>query len=306
MSAADTWIDNEPDVAVANQFANAGYDVWLGNNRGNKYSATNNHMTPSSDPKHFFDYSFQDLGEYDLKTQIEQVLSVTGKMQLTYMGHSQGTSQMYYALATDQEWFKSRVNLFIAAAPIVRFKHIETKAKLGITLMYPLEAIFDGADVWSIMGKEINSEFDNWKKTSLNGAFVEWFLNAVGGSSEYENAKWSDIAGSWGPARASTKELFHYGQMIKSDTFQMYDYGSDNMSMYGQAAVPQLSLAGIDLPIAMFVGMEDPLANYQDCEWVRDQLDNVVHYQEIDNFDHSSFTDGQDMSYMTQVLAIAA
>lgn len=39
---------------------------------------------------------------------------------MTYVGHSQGTTQMFCALAENFAFFKERINLFIALAPVVR------------------------------------------------------------------------------------------------------------------------------------------------------------------------------------------
>ena len=36
-ASADCWIGHTPELAPAFQFARAGYDVWLGNNRGNRF-----------------------------------------------------------------------------------------------------------------------------------------------------------------------------------------------------------------------------------------------------------------------------
>lgn len=58
MSQADTWISNEPEVAVVFQLARAGYDVWLGNNRGNMYSNKHRDFDLETNPEKFFKYSF--------------------------------------------------------------------------------------------------------------------------------------------------------------------------------------------------------------------------------------------------------
>ena len=45
--------------------ASAGFDVWLGNNRGTRYSRKNTRLNPDTDASEFFKYSFFELGQYD-------------------------------------------------------------------------------------------------------------------------------------------------------------------------------------------------------------------------------------------------
>ena len=62
LSQADTWTMNERDKAVAWRLVDAGYDVWLGNNRGNKFSEVHRSLSMWENPAAFFNYSFQELG----------------------------------------------------------------------------------------------------------------------------------------------------------------------------------------------------------------------------------------------------
>ena len=52
----------------------------------------------------------------------------------------------------------------------------------------------------------------------------------------------------------------------------------------------------------MFVGKQDALATPVDCQWAKEQLKNVVHYKELDDFDHSCFTTGKDMTYFDEAM----
>jgi len=79
--------------------AELGYDIWLGNNRGNIYSRNHVSINADKDPSKFFDYSFDTLGEFDVPAQVDLVRKTTGFDKISYIGHSQGTSQMYAALS---------------------------------------------------------------------------------------------------------------------------------------------------------------------------------------------------------------
>lgn len=118
LDSADTWVNNSPDLAPAFILADAGYDVWVGNSRGNYYSRHNTKLDPDKDKEAFWDFSWTDMGLYDLPAVITKALDVSGAKKLSYIGHSQGTTQMFYALSKNEDYFLERVNLFVALGPV--------------------------------------------------------------------------------------------------------------------------------------------------------------------------------------------
>jgi len=102
--------------------AEQGFDVWAGNNRGTTHSRKHVSWNPDHDPE-YWDFSFEELGRFDLKAMIDHALEVSSAQKLSYVGHSQGTTQMFLGLVEDEAWFASRVGLFVALAPVVHMNH---------------------------------------------------------------------------------------------------------------------------------------------------------------------------------------
>ncbi|XP_059058794.1 lipase 3-like [Achroia grisella] len=87
-SNSDDFITIGPDSGLAYLLADAGYDVWLGNARGNKHSRSHISLSPSC--AEFWDFSWDEIGRYDLPAMIDYILNATKQDQLIYIGHSQG------------------------------------------------------------------------------------------------------------------------------------------------------------------------------------------------------------------------
>ncbi|KAL4085775.1 hypothetical protein PRIC1_015109 [Phytophthora ramorum] len=94
-----TWICNYRNQSLAFVLADAGYDVWLGNSRGNTYSNESLYYTTNN--VEFWDFGWEDIGLYDLPASINYVLATSGRSKLSYIGHSQGVTQALVGFAAN-------------------------------------------------------------------------------------------------------------------------------------------------------------------------------------------------------------
>merc|ERR1712215_578838 len=89
-SSAD-WVVSTPSKGLGYMLADAGYDVWLGNYRGNTYSRNHSFLNPDKNDG-FWDFSWDEMAHYDLPAMIEKVLELTEESELFYVGFSMGTT----------------------------------------------------------------------------------------------------------------------------------------------------------------------------------------------------------------------
>ena len=84
------WTINEADIAPALVLARAGYDVWMGNNRGTRWSL--GHVNLTSSEKAFWQFDWEDMGLYDTPKVLDYITLLTGHEKVNYVGHSEGTT----------------------------------------------------------------------------------------------------------------------------------------------------------------------------------------------------------------------
>ena len=84
-ASADSFILDGKD-ALAFKLLDSGYDVWLANNRGNKYSRENLRFNPNQEQ--YFDFSFAEMGIYDIPAMVDYVRDFTRREKVSYIAHS--------------------------------------------------------------------------------------------------------------------------------------------------------------------------------------------------------------------------
>jgi len=115
------WVFNRPEVAPAFVLARAGYDVWLGNNRGNRWSTNHVSLDPAS--KEFWDFTWEEMGTKDTPAVIDFILKSTGFSQINYIGHSEGTTQIMAGAALMPDYYKSKMKIAFLLAPPANMRH---------------------------------------------------------------------------------------------------------------------------------------------------------------------------------------
>lgn len=100
--------------------ADQGYDVWMGNARGNVYSRKHVLYDPDGsreDREHFWRFSWHEIGAIDLPSMIDYVLIATGQKQLFYIGHSQGTTA-FFVMCSERPEYNAKIKMMHALAPV--------------------------------------------------------------------------------------------------------------------------------------------------------------------------------------------
>ena len=281
MDSSDTWILNDEDKSLAYFLANQGYDVWLGNARGNKYSRAHK-IFGIKDPK-YWDFSFHEMGVYDLVSCVDYILKKTKQATMNYIGHSQGASAIFAALTDSDtyEFMNKRISKVIGLGPVVYLANQEVKLLTEISKLPSLDKILNTLGLYHLFEGGCGEESQINKAQSFICTQVpklcEFALSIADPILDLDNVGVLPHFAKHYPSGTSVKTVLHFLQMMKenkdSPIFRKYDYGaSENMNRYGQEEPPVYDLSRIKVPIASILCGRDTLSVVRDNSILEENL----------------------------------
>ncbi|KAK1123312.1 hypothetical protein K0M31_008931 [Melipona bicolor] len=275
--------------------ADQGYDVWMGNVRGNRYSRKHLDLSPSHSD--FWMFSWHEMGIYDIPAMIDYITEQTEQEKIFMITHSQGGTA-FFVMASERPEYQQKVTAAFALAPAVfmsrtkspLFKALAPHAN-DINLITDLIGMYEfkaSNKLIQMIGKKVCRDASILQPLCKNIIFL------FAGFDEELNTSLLPLIPQYDPAGASVRQFVHYGQLIHSGMFRKFDYGFvGNIKKYGKKNPPDYNLGNVKLPVYLYYGTNDMFVDVQDLHQLYKSLPNAQKFLISDNFAHLDFVWGK-------------
>uniref|UniRef100_A0A2K6G090 Lipase n=2 Tax=Propithecus coquereli TaxID=379532 RepID=A0A2K6G090_PROCO len=300
------WLENFANGSLGFLLADAGYDVWMGNSRGNTWSRR--HKTLSETEEEFWAFSFDEMAKYDLPGIIDFIVNKTGQEKLYFIGHSLGTTIGFVAFSTMPE-LAQRIKMNFALSPVISFKYptgIFTNLFLLPNSM--IKAFF------GTKGVLLEDKKRKIPSTKICNNKILWLICSeflslwAGYNKKNMNMSRMDVYVSHAPTGTSMQNILHIKQLYRSDEFRAYDWGSEaeNMHHYNQSRPPLYDLSAMKVPTAIWAGGQDVLVTPRDVARILPQIRNLRYFKLFQDWNHIDFVWGLDAPrrMYTEIIAL--
>ncbi|XP_046665250.1 lipase 1-like isoform X2 [Homalodisca vitripennis] len=260
------WVLRGTQKELAIMLVEAGYDVWLGNVRGNTYCKS--HLRLDNTMEKFWNYSFHEMGNYDVPAMIDYILAESGQDQLFYVGHSMGTTMFYVMCACRPQYNAKNLLTQHRIYEVVPTEPWLSSIEANLCRDGSPFQTFCVEIAFAIIGRDY---------TQFNKSMLPMIVEHM--------------------SSTNPRTLAHYGQLINSGRFQWYNWGpEENLAVYGSREPPDYDLSLITAPVSLHYSTNDPLSFEKDVKNLAARLPNVIGVFKVPNehFNHIDFLLGTD------------
>ncbi|XP_055683007.1 lipase 3-like [Lutzomyia longipalpis] len=286
-----------PEKSLAYLLADRGYDVWMGNARGNTWSRKHIKWDPDNPLTRgqFWNFSWHEIGFYDLPALIDYIFLKTGQTKLHYVGHSQGATAVLVLLSLKPQYNDVMKSVHLLSAVsfmshtqsplLIALSPTANVVDLATTVVGNFE--FAPSDLfWQLGGKLACMDASPIQELCAQTIFL-----IAGYDSEQFNRTILPTIFANTPAGASSKQLIHYAQEVNSGRFCQYDHGLiENLMKYNSISPPEYPLDKITTKISVHHSDNDWIAAPEDVKILLSKLPNVEAFHvSLEKFTHVDF-----------------
>ncbi|KAB8109303.1 hypothetical protein EE612_045524 [Oryza sativa] len=266
-----TWLLGSPEESLPYILADQGFDVWIANNRGTRWSSRHVSLDPKS--RSYWNWSWDDIVVNDMPAIVDYVCSHTGQKP-HYVGHSMGT---LVALAAFSEGrMVDKLKSAALLSPVAYLSHITTPIGVVLAKAFAGELISDLLGIAEF--NPASPQVSNLVRTFCRKPGMNCYdlLTSFTGKNYCLNNSAADIFLKYEPQPTSTKTLIHLAQTVRDGVLTKYDYvmPDANVARYGQADPPAYDMAAIPawFPLFLSYGGRDSLSDPADVALLLDDL----------------------------------
>jgi len=262
----------------------------MGNSRGNLYSREHVSIDPNSEA--FWKFSWDQMAQFDLPAQMSYIRNETGYDRVGWIGHSEGTMVVFAGLSLHPEW-ADMFSVMIAFGPVATVGHITNEFLLLLAdldvdelfLLFGVKQFLPSSELLDKLDLEIC-------RTDPNACddLIELLCGPHRGA--FNNSR-MQVMGAHEPGGTSVQNVAHFAQGVRKDDFAMFDYGLvGNREHYHSDQPPTYNLSQFptSLPVALWYGTDDELADPTDVAWLIGHLPSTpVVIVELNQYAHLDF-----------------
>lgn len=284
MMSSESWVCNpNRKLVLAFELYEKGYDIWLGNTRGNKHSYK--HVKMNTNQKEYWDYSIDESAKYDLPSSVDYILSHTKAKTLSYIAFSQGTAQAFAALSRNSD-LNNKINILIALAPAAVPSNFSRNLPATIVNSSP-ESLF------LLFGKKSFLSVIDYMKHRLSSTTYANFISKTlyylfGWKSEQIEDK--SVLFNYIYSSGSVKQVVHWLQIIRRSRFQEFEHAS---LVSKNHIPPEYDISNIIVPVALFYGKQDRIVK---IDWFLSKLRYPVLSIGFEKYEHICFLWARDIN----------